>query len=165
MRDDSSLIVVIVTTEPCTGPEGQELALSLELDDEPATSIQRRSVRASHTTAAQVGPSDEPLSTGLRSTRPPAPPQLARVPAAAPDSLPASPPVFTRAPSAEAVDVSEQLTACTELLRWLDSQLQQPLSRVTPRDQALARVVVHEAAQLIDVCQDALRSDARPSRG
>jgi hypothetical protein len=59
------------------------------------------------------------------------------------------------------IDVPEQLAACVELLGWLDGQLQHPGARESPRDRALARIVLQEACQLIDMCQSALRIEPR----
>jgi hypothetical protein len=59
------------------------------------------------------------------------------------------------------LDVPEQLAACTELLRWLDAQLQRSSARESPRDRALARIVLQEASQLIELCQSALRVGTR----
>jgi len=131
MRDDGSLILVIMTTPPYTGPRGRELAVSLELDEEPASTVQR------------VGLPGASAPAALPSTLPPPSSRQVAAPA--------------RPAEAQRLDVTEQLAACTELLSWLDGQLQRPGARETPQERAFARVVLQEASQLIERCQSALR--------
>jgi hypothetical protein len=176
MRDNGSLILVTMTTHPCTGPRGQELALSLELDEEPASGVQRGGT--SRASAAAVLPSTlpppappAPRGADLPSTRvqsaartprhgisPSRPTRLSARPLA---PTPATRRATAPAHSAELQrrEVTEQLEACTELLCWLDGQLQRPSARESARDRAFARVVVREASQLIARCQNALRSE------
>jgi hypothetical protein len=60
--------------------------------------------------------------------------------------------------------VSEQLTACMELLRWLDMQLERHKTPELVRDRALARVVVQEASALLHQCRAKLQRNERPPR-
>ena len=122
MRNNSSLISVLITTHPCTGSRGQELALSFELDEQPVSRIQ-------------------PVDLGV-----------AKAAAKAP---------VTSRPPAQRDEVPEQLAACMELLHWLDGQLQCSGERESPRERALARIVLQEASQLIEHCQNALRIETR----
>jgi PAS fold len=119
MRDDSSLLRVLITTNPHTGTRGRELVLSFELDDEPTSGIQSVRPRALNLPTREWSLETQP------------------------------------------VDVPEQLAACTELLHWLESQLLHPGARESPRDRALARIALQEAAQLIELCQNALRDEKR----
>jgi hypothetical protein len=78
---------------------------------------------------------------------------------------PSQAPVARRAPSesragSELVarfDVANQLSACIELLAWLDMQLERHKTPELVRERALARVVVQEAAALVDQCRAKLR--------
>lgn len=167
MREDSSLVLVVVTTNPCLGPRGPELALGLEPDEQAMSAIQRvelNDMQVAPSAAAIARPSSRaqpkpaPGASGPRS--PARPTRLS----ARPPTLQARHPARAREPRSETLplDVPEQLAACTDLLRWLDGQFQQSGARESPRDRALARIVLQEASQLIELCQRALRSQAPP---
>jgi hypothetical protein len=162
MRDDSSLILVMMTANPCTGPRGHELALSFELDDHPMTAVRRIAdgtadtlkARASSsvgrrqsgsTVAASASGALSPARPTRLSARPPMPPGLTPSP--------------VQRSQAQQIDVARQLAACMELLNWLDCQLQKPGGHETTRDLAVARMVLQEASQLVEHCHNALRSE------
>jgi hypothetical protein len=63
MREDGTLVTVLVTTRPCSGPRGDELALRIELDEEPVSMLRQRS-------EAPTRPSAVRASEALLSARP-----------------------------------------------------------------------------------------------
>jgi hypothetical protein len=143
MRDDSSHVLVMVTAEPYSGPRGRELALTLELDDEPTSAIQRVDLEALRDAARPATP-PAPLQVNHRPVR-------ARPSASLPNRV------------ASTLHVPEQLTACRELLQRIACQLEHPATMQNPQQQALARLTIREASLLIDHCQNALSAERRSS--
>jgi PAS domain S-box-containing protein len=138
MREDGTLVTVLVTTRPCTGPRGDELALRIELDDEPVSMLQRRSQAPTRPSAL---PSVEARGSAREQNR---------------EALVSARPARAVRP----VDVPEQLASCVEVLHWLDARLRQRGAE-SPSDRALSHVLLHEAVGLIELCQDALKAGSK----
>lgn len=163
--DDGSQILVVLTTEHRTGPRGRELVLVVELDDEPTSAIRRGDLEALRAAARPTPPVPSTVPAPGPEGPPAAAPEKAKFSPARPTSLsvrqrspriPVTRPAGRREPDASPIDVPAQLAACSELLRWLDSQLQQPATQETPQERALARILIREASQLIEICREAV---------
>lgn len=188
VRDDGSLLPVVLTTQPGESKCGETLAVTIEQDEEP-TGKKPPSISQTFPVQRPPGASsrEQPAKRAAQSTRPSPshPTRISNVPQlefpGRPIRLPAqrvAPPPANRAsvPRSEPApskanselldrsDVSEHLTACMELLRWLDMQLERHQTPELVRDRALARVVVQEASALLDQCRATLRRNERPSR-
>lgn len=164
LREDGSVIAVWMTAQPYRGPDGPWLALSLAPDEEPTSAIQRASVAAASHAARSARASPPPLPPAA--TRPRRGKTIPLVPALSQGSVRPAAPVSTRTarttqPFVPHVDVGEQLTACMELLRWLDGQLERQGRRDTPRERGLVQIAAREALALLEVCQTALSLKAK----
>lgn len=165
-RDDGSLLPVVFTTQPSESRRGETLAVTIEQDEEPTSKkpssisqtfpVQRRP-------GAKPGAQPVPRAPEMPRPSPSRPTRISNVPSGPypgrPIRLPAQRIVRsdTRAPVPAPVDHSDKLSACMELLRWLDMQLELHNEPELVRDRALARVVVQEASALLEQCRAALK--------
>lgn len=172
VRDDGSLLSVVLTTQPSESRRGETLALTIEQDEEP-TSKKPPAISQMFPVQRRPGAASQPKRQTSENVRPSPsqPTRISNVPAEYPGRpirLPAqrvAPPPERRAPVARSEpvpsDQSEKLAACMELLRWLDMQLELHKEPELVRDRALARVVVQEAAALIEHFSASLKPDAQ----
>jgi PAS domain S-box-containing protein len=165
IREDGSLVSVVMSTQPCVDTEGQELTLTLELDEEPTVGAPRSAhehfpatERSGMTTMPPPDYAKVRIGTNQPtrlSARPPAGTPLSRGRAA---KLATTAGGFTPRP-ASPTDVAAQLSACSELVSWLDLQLQRhdgDARHEFVRDRAVARVVLQELSTLLENCRATL---------
>lgn len=148
MREDGSLVGVILTTQACTHGGGSALAVELVPDDDPTLARTRNSQTF-------------PLPRGARSSASPsrktATPPPVPAEALSPKRPPSAPPKHESARAA-ATAVAGQLSTCLDLLHWLDAQVLGQASQDSPKQRALARVVLHQAAELLEECRGTLHA-------
>jgi hypothetical protein len=183
VRDDGSLLPVVFTTQPAESKRGETLAVRLEQDEEPTGA---RSPSRSQTFPVQRAPGADSKAKLLPKPPRPStihPTRISNAPPPAFAGRPTPPPAQRATPSfrsraraappepgsskatSEFVShsaMSEQLSACMELLHWLDMQLERHRTPELVRERALARVVVQEASSLLDQCRNGLKLN--PSR-
>ncbi|HEX6240069.1 MAG TPA: hypothetical protein VFZ61_04220, partial [Polyangiales bacterium] len=104
--------------------------------------------------SVELLPDDDPTLACARKSQTFALPRPARA-VSATHPLPSSAPAPGSA-SAAAAAASAQLSTCLELLQWLDTQVLGQTGQDNPKQRALARVVLHQAAELLEDCRAAL---------
>jgi hypothetical protein len=155
MREDGSLLSVFISAQSHAAKRGRELALTLDIDEEPTVVAPRALQPFSITERSEVRAQQrQPTSRPTRlSARLPAPP------VASLDQTQVSKPNGSLSRKlSERAELAEQLSACREMVSWLDLQLQKQggAQHQFVRDRAAARVVLHELSTLLEHCRATL---------